>query len=119
MTRKDLDARNSDHQLQTNSACPVLVETLDTRTQDCILRSDALQAIADFVQSNEMVSRVLAMVSEERSVNIILEELLGGRGATLELRPAEEYLNSNTESLTFMQLAKRTQEVDHILLGYQ
>lgn len=119
MTRKEMVKEDCDEQLKMQKSCPVLVETLDPRTQDCILRSDALQAVADFVQSNEMVSRVLAMVSEERSVNTILEELLGGSGAGLELRAATEYLNEHTEQLTFMQLAKRAQEVDHILLGYQ
>eukprot|EP00656_Telonema_subtile_P036514 TRINITY_DN4051_c0_g1_i4.p2 TRINITY_DN4051_c0_g1~~TRINITY_DN4051_c0_g1_i4.p2 ORF type:complete len:409 (+),score=130.31 TRINITY_DN4051_c0_g1_i4:196-1422(+) len=110
---------NQEEQLRVQQSCPILVETLDARTQDCIAASAALQSIADFVQSNEMVSRVLAMVSEERAVNIILEELLGGTGAGIELLPSGRYLHREDEELSFMQLCKRCQEVDHILMGYQ
>merc|ERR1711998_741132 len=97
MTRNDQDGQLQEHQLKCASECPILVETLDPRTQDSIQSSPALQNIADFVQSNEMVSRVLAMVSENRSVNVILSELLGGKGCSFKLAPAEEYLNSPDE----------------------
>lgn len=119
MKRKDQDGQSEEAQIKSQRDCPILVETLDPRTQDCIKASTALQSIADFVQSNEMVSRVLAMVSEERSVNVILSELLGGTGAGFELKPAEPYLNNPNEKLTFLQFSKRAQERDEVLVGYQ
>lgn len=119
MKRKDQEQDSIDEQLKTNEYCPILVETLDSRTQECIKHSEPLQAVANFVQSNEMVSRVLAMVAEEQSVNVILEEMLGGRGAGLQLKPVTDYLNSPSEELSFMQVCKRAHQVNEIAMGYQ
>jgi len=119
MNRNRQDGQSEAEQRKIAAACPILVETLDPRTQDCIVSSQPLQAIADFVQSNEMVSRVLAMVSENRSVNMILSELLGGTGAGFELKLADRYLNTPSEQLTFLQFSKRMLEYNEILVGYQ
>jgi len=119
MKRKEQDGQDGEAQTAAQRACPILVETLDPRTQDCIKSSTALQKTADFVQSNEMVSRVLAMVSEERSVNIILSELLGGSGSGFELKPAEQYLTSPDEKISFLQFSKRAQDFNELLVGYQ
>jgi len=102
-----------------HTRCPMLCEILDARTQGSICSSDELNNTSDFVRSNEMVSRVLAMVSEDRTVNAILDELLGGQGCSLELKPSAEYVHSS-ESLTFLELSARAQEHDNdILVGFQ
>jgi len=119
MHRNKQDGQSEAEHRKIAASCPILVETLDSRTQDCIMSSQPLQAIADFVQSNEMVSRVLAMVSENRSVNMILSELLGGTGAGFELKLADRYLNTPSEQLTFLQFSKRMLEYNEILVGYQ
>jgi len=119
MKRRHGDPHSEAEQRACAEACPILVETLDVRTQDCIKTSKSLQAGADFLQSNEMVSRVLAMVSEDRSVNLILSELLGGDGASIALKPAEPYLNDPNEQLSFLEFSKRTHDFDEVLLGFQ
>ena len=58
------------------------------------------------------------MVAEERSVNHILNELLGGPGCGIEVQSSKRYIHPR-EHLSFMQLSKRVQEHDEILLGYQ
>ena len=98
--------------------CPVIVEVLDTTTQMSIQSSPTLLRLSDYLQSNLMISRVMAMVSEDRAVNSILDELLGVGGAGLELKPSELYVNPG-EHISFMQLCKRAQGANEILWGYQ
>jgi len=98
--------------------CPVLVEILDARTEASVALSPSLNRLAQFVQRNEMVSRVLAMVSEEASVNHILGEVLCGDGCAIEVQPADRYINRG-EQLSFMQLSLRVMEADECCIGYQ
>ena len=74
--------------------------------------------MCEFVQTNEMVSRILAMVSEDGSVNVILAELLGGKGSSFELKTASAYAQP-WEEMSFMQLSKRVQDQGDLLVGYQ
>ena len=55
-----------------------IIESL-CRTQKTIAANEDVVMVSDFVQSNLLVSRVVAMVSENRSVNSVLAELLGGQ----------------------------------------
>ena len=57
--------------------CPVVCEILDGRTQRTIAGNPSLRGAADWMQSNQMVSQILAMVAEDRDVKCVLDELLG------------------------------------------
>ena len=48
--------------------------------------------VSEFVLSNELVSMALAMVSENRDVNVIQNELFTDNGNELYLMPASKYL---------------------------
>lgn len=118
---RGLMGNSEDHYNAISMDCPVLSEILDPRTESSVSNSPALMMLSEFVQSNEMVSRYLAMVSEERSVNTILKELLGGRGCGFECRPASVYVLER-EKISFAQLAKRmttNQNHEEVLIGYQ
>jgi hypothetical protein len=54
----------------------LISEILDTRTK--MVASEA--TLNDYVTSNELVSMALAMVSEQREVNVILKELFSAYG---------------------------------------
>ena len=88
------------------------------QTQKTVKANTTLSGLCEFVQTNEMVSRILAMVSEDGSVNTILAELLGGTGSSFELKPASTYAQP-WEELTFLQLTKRVQDQGELLVGYQ
>lgn len=96
---------------------PIVCEILDSRTQANLEMISSLSIAADFVKSNEMVSQVLAMVSENREVRVILDELLGAKGAKLSVRSSSYYVTRG-EVISFMQLAKRVQRIGEILCGY-
>lgn len=55
---------------------PIVCEILDPRTQQTIQENPEMRAVSDFLQSNDMVSKILAMVCEDRTVKLILDEML-------------------------------------------
>ncbi|KAF0720425.1 Aste57867_302 [Aphanomyces stellatus] len=108
---KELVAR---HQVTT----PCIAEMLDPRTQKTIEENHQIGQSSDFVQTNELISRMLAMVSENRLVKQLLDELLSGRGAALDVVPATRYC-TKTERLSFHDLVLRAQARGDIVCGYQ
>ncbi|ETW06358.1 hypothetical protein H310_02638 [Aphanomyces invadans] len=67
---------------------PCIAEVMDTRTQKTIRQNTFIEAAAEWVNSNDLVSRMLAMVSENRFVNAILDNILGDYGSTFDVLPA-------------------------------
>ena len=96
---------------------PIVTEILDPRTQQTIQRNEEMRAVSDFLQSNDMVSKILAMVCEDRSVKHLLDELLTPRGASMACVPARRYCRPG-EYLSFYEMACRCQEYGEILIGY-
>jgi Trk K+ transport system NAD-binding subunit len=92
-------------------------EILDSRTQQTISTGSTVFAGSDFVQSNEMLSQMLAMISEDPGVKIMLHELLGPGGNDITLVSCAQYCLPS-ERITFAQLAKKCQQKRHILCGY-
>jgi hypothetical protein len=100
------------------SHCAVVCEILDSRTQETISKNEKVSLSSDFVQSNQMVSQILAMVSEDRNVKSILGQLLGSAGASVKVT-SSDYLCTEDEELCYWQLQKRCIAMDKTLLGYQ
>jgi len=98
--------------------CLCVCEVLDHRTRNTIRNSRALRQAADFVQSNELISRVLAMVSERREVKAVLDELLGSSGSGIMLHEATRYASPYTP-FDFYGMAIQCQHRGHILCGYK
>ena len=96
---------------------PIVTEILDPRTQQTIKENPEMRAVSDFLQSNDMVSKILAMVCEDRSVKTILDQMLAPRGASVACIPASRYALDD-EELSFFQMACRCQEFGETLLGY-
>jgi len=99
-------------------ACPIICEILDSRTQKSISMNPAISSTSDFVQSNQMISQVLAMICEDRNVTFILQEILGGKGSMFQIKPHHEYVRQG-EIISFMGIAMRAQLRGEILCGYQ
>ena len=96
---------------------PIVTEILDPRTQQTIQQNPEMRSVSDFLQSNDMVSKILAMVCEDRSVKSILDQMLAPRGASMACIPASRYAQPG-ESLSFFEMACRCQEFGETLLGY-
>ncbi|KAH9097991.1 hypothetical protein LEN26_016795 [Aphanomyces euteiches] len=116
---KKLFAKTIVSELQSrHRKTPCIAEVLDPRTQKTIQKNDQIGHSSDFVQTNELISRMLAMVSENRLVKPILDDLLSGKGAAFDVVPATRYCAKDA-SLSFMQLVKRAQLANEIVCGYQ
>merc|ERR1711871_161801 len=100
----------------SQSAC--ICEILDSRTQKTIASNKTVAMSSDFVQSNEMISQILAMIAENRAVKHILDELLGSHGSDLCVMESARYAEPK-ESVSYFTLAKRAQEFGEVLCGYQ
>jgi len=97
---------------------PCICEILDSRTQKTIASNKTVAMSSDFVQSNEMISQILAMIAENRAVKHILDELLGSHGSDLCVMESARYAEPN-ESVSYFTLAKRAQEFGEVMCGYQ
>lgn len=98
--------------------CLSVCEVLDHRTRFTIESSRSLNQASDFVQSNEFVSRVLAMVAERREVKSVLDCLLGSTGSSLCVNSPVRYAHEH-ERLSYYSMAMRVQGYKEILCGYK
>ncbi|KAF0718700.1 hypothetical protein AaE_010582 [Aphanomyces astaci] len=67
--------------------------------------------------SNELISCMLAMISESREVKQILTKLLSPKSNTFTVQPSSRYCTP-LEVLSYFQLAVRLVESDELLVGY-
>lgn len=74
-------------------ATPVVTEMLDDRNRALAQVTD----IDDVVVSGEIVSLLVAQLSEDPRLEDVFAELLGADGSEIYLRPAEDYVELGTE----------------------
>jgi len=65
-----------------------------------------------------MVARILAMIAEQRSIKLILDELLGATGNSL-LIVHSSWIVREHEKVSFWTVAKRVARRNAVLIGYQ
>merc|ERR1712072_510385 len=78
----------------------------------------SLWRAADWMQTNKMVSQIISMISEDRDVKAILDELLGPDGVSLNMVPSRAYILAG-DSAPFSALATRVLLKGGVLCGYQ
>ncbi|KAK3251646.1 hypothetical protein CYMTET_39021 [Cymbomonas tetramitiformis] len=96
---------------------PIVTEILDPRTQRTVSSKLAFSSVFDFLQTNDMVAKIMAMVSEDRTVKKILDELLSAKGVQLEVLSPESFL-SEGEAYTFYEAAMHARSAKYILIGF-
>lgn len=111
---------------------PVLCcELLDARTRSIIAgQTTGILGNCDFILSNNIVARIMAMVAERREVKTILNELLGPGGNEIRLFSATKYVRvgsagasdheaSPAEQASFMDVSLRARRVREVVIGYR
>ncbi len=92
----------------------IVSEMLDVRNRNLadVTRAD------DFIVSDQLVSLVLAQVSENKYLNAVFTDLFDPEGSEVYLRPAEDYvcLGQPVNMYTVVESARRQ---NHIALGYR
>lgn len=82
--------------------CEIVSEILDIRTRNLFAETQC----CDYVLSNELMSKTLAMVSEDRLVNLVLKELFSAGNNDIFIRKAADYVFSG-EELSFFEVQTR------------
>jgi ion channel POLLUX/CASTOR len=95
-------------QLTSKQSQPIVTEMIDARNQ-------ALAEVAkpdDFVISEEIISRLLAQIAEQKHLNQVFSSLLSSKGAEIYLKPASNYvvLGKPVNFYTIVESAKRQGE---------
>lgn len=96
--------------------CVIVGEIVDSRSQAMLNVVNAIDAV---VASNELVSKAIAMVSEDASVNKVLSNLFDPYGSEITLERVNAYVDiANNELVSFFELMIRGREYGTIVLGY-
>lgn len=96
--------------------CVIVGEIVDSRSQATLSVVKAIDAV---VASNELVSKAIAMVSEDASVNKVLSNLFDPYGSEITLERVNAYVDvANNELVSFFELMIRGREYGTIVLGY-
>lgn len=82
--------------------CEIVSEILDIRTKNLFAETQC----CDYVLSNELMSKTLAMVSEDRLVNLVLKELFSTQGNDIFIRKSADYVFTG-EELSFFEVQTR------------
>ena len=104
--------------MRVSDHLPVVCEILDPRTQRTVTNAHGMVSVCDFIMTNDLMSKVLAMVSENVHVKRILDQLLGGTGTQFELLDAALVVASGAR-VSFMDLSAHLLAIRKgVLCGY-
>lgn len=97
-------------------AALILSEILDPRTRSLLLSRKDI--VSDYVLSNELVCMALAMVSEQRKVNTVLQELFSPDGKHIVVRSSDHFVAPNTKA-TFWEIMAVAYKKNMLAIGYK
>ncbi len=92
----------------------IISEIRNPKTKELATVAD----VTDFVVSDELVSGLLAQVSENRELCELWDDLCSADGSEIYLKPASRYL-APSETVTFADLMARARQRNEIAIGYK
>ena len=92
----------------------LLGEIMDSETKDLV----AAAGVSDYILSNRLMSKVMAMVSESASVGPLFEQLFAEEGDEIHVRDVRVYAREG-EHLSFWELGARARAIGDITIGYK
>eukprot|EP00736_Rhodelphis_marinus_P003616 Rmarinus@m.15581 len=96
----------------------IVCEILDARTRSLIQSNQSLAGVADFIMTNDIVSRVLAMVAYNRNVKEVIDQLTSVGFCSINVHEVVRYCEPG-EVTSFWTLQQRCREKGFICLGYK
>jgi len=113
--KKMYDARKKEYP-DTPMPCSPISEILDTRTKSLL----AVANCKGYIMSNQIISSVIAQVSESRDVNIVLREVLTAEGSETYIRPVSRYVDLEKESeMSFWDISLRVRQLQEVAVGFK
>lgn len=99
-----------------NYSSPPISEILDTRTRSLL----HVSGIKGYVMSNQIISSMMAQISENRDMNRVLGELLSAEGCETCFRDISYYLDLDKENkASFWEIALRAKKRKELVVGYK
>ena len=89
-------------------------EILDSETKDLIANA----GVSDYIMSNRLLSKVMAMVAEAGQVGPLIEQLFAEEGDEIHVRDVRVYA-SEGERLSFWEIGARCRAVGDVVIGYR
>ena len=94
----------------------IVGEIIDSRSRAMLSMVNSIDAV---VASSELISKAVAMVSEDGSVNKVLNTLFDPFDSEITLETVDTYVDlSSCERVSFFELMARGRDVGTIVLGY-
>jgi hypothetical protein len=99
---------------QTSQSFSIVSEMLDDRNRQLaeITRAD------DFIVSDQLVSLLMAQISENKELWAVFEQLFDPEGSELYLKPAGEYVDLG-KPLSFCTVVEAARRRDEVAVGYR
>jgi hypothetical protein len=85
------------------------------------VRNRALAEITeadDFIISDKLISLMIAQVSENKYLNVILEDIFDPEGSEIYLKPATDYVQKG-EAINFYSVVESARQRGQIAIGYR
>jgi hypothetical protein len=92
----------------------LLGEILDSETKDLV----AAAGVSNYILSNRLMSKVMAMVSESASIGPLFEQLFSEEGDEIHVRDCRIYALEG-ETLSFWEMCARARAVGDVALGFK
>jgi hypothetical protein len=92
----------------------LLGEILDSETKDLV----AAAGVSDYIMSNRLISKVIAMVAEDVAVGPLFELLFSEEGDELYVRDCRYYAAPG-EKLAFWDMQARARALGDVAIGYK
>lgn len=104
------------HGEQMTSGGVIVGEIVDSRSRAMLSMVNSIDAV---VASSELISKAVAMVSEDSSVNRVLNTLFDPYDSEITLEGIESYVDLDSEEqVSFFELMTRGREFGTIVLGH-
>lgn len=105
-----------DYMAQTGkkTTTDLIAEIIDSQDTDLVIKA----GVKDFLLTNQLVSKILAQVSQEPDVMSIYEDLFSSEGSELYIKPITLYFPPDKiGNLTFSQCILAAQKRDELCIG--
>jgi voltage-gated potassium channel Kch len=92
----------------------IVSEMLDIKNRDLahVTKAD------DFVVSDNLISLMLSQISENPELSLVFEDLFDPEGSEIYLKPAEEYVKTNTP-INFYTVLEAARRRNQVAIGYR
>lgn len=96
--------------------CAPISEILDSRTKRLLKVANC----DGYIMSNQIISSVIAQVSEEKDINIVLQEILTAEGSETYIRCVSRFVDLENENImSFWDVALRARRNMEVAIGYK